>query len=145
MGPTCQKHENDLPQRRVILIEDLSPPSVDILDLVSIPNRMRLPTGLGASDFDGIHLLLGNNIPTEVFGQTVGYVYSEPGDTSVSPETKCLVEILDDFGVLPVEIRLKVTEYAEVELTVPDGCPGGTAKHCMPVGRGLGLVGPKAW
>lgn len=81
----------------------------------------------------------------EVFGETVRDVDSIARDAAVGPESKGLEEIGADLGVFPVKVGLGGVEDVEVELTVPDGFPGGAAKVGLPVCGWEGVVGSEAY
>ena len=69
-------------------------------------------------------------------------VDAEPVDAAVEPEPQDAVEVVDDVGVIPVEIGLGRREHGEVPLTgravgLDDAGPRRAAEDGLPVVRGL--------
>jgi hypothetical protein len=98
----------DLRQRRIILVKDLSPSLVNLVNLIPIPDpitialcsiqHLCLPRRL--------HLLLTRQGQRHVLDASVRYINSESLDSPIGPESKGGDEIVSDFLVFPIEVGL---------------------------------------
>jgi len=68
----------------------------------------------------------------------VGHIDPKPVGSAVGPEANGASEVLANFLVLPVEVRLLSSETVEIPLAVASRCPGLSAEERFPVvGRQL--------
>src|SRR5271163_1718140 len=81
------------------------------------------------------------------FGYSVCHVDAEAVDAALQPEPQRLLEIVEDLGVVPVEVRLLDVEKMQVPLAritvrLFDPGPGWSAENGLPVIRRLRATGP---
>ncbi|MCY1238581.1 hypothetical protein D9M72_513260 [compost metagenome] len=91
--------------------------------------------GVCLAEFD-----LGEKGLGEVLGEGVCHVHAEAVHAAVGPEAQGLQEVVADFAVGPVQVRLLLGEDVHVPLArravrFGDALPGGTAEDGVPVRR----------
>ena len=116
-----------------VLIDDPAPAPVDVVDLVSVPVRMRA----GAAQVVGGTDEIGE---VRILGEAVRDVDAEAVDAEIEPEPENVLEFGHDLGVRPVQIGLLRREQVQIPLPVADPGPGRTAEARLPVVRWLGAV-----
>ena len=123
--------------RILVLVGQTPPHSVDLVDLVAVPVRVldRLAGSGRPLDRAQVRQALG-------LGQAVGDVDAEAVDAQLEPEAHGRRELVPDFGIGPVQVRLFGCEQVQIPLAgtavaVGDAGPGGAAEIAPPVVRGL--------
>ena len=115
----------------VVRVADLAPAAIDLMHVVPVPERV-----VRALVRDQDALLVPAEVRERlVLLQRVGHVDPEAVDAAVEPEPQDVLELLDDLGVLPVEVRLLRSEQVQVPVTVRQPGPGRAAEGGVPVGR----------
>ena len=132
--------------RRVVLVEDLAPFNVDLVDFVAVPERVRAVVETVGAAARRAEFHLGEQRFGEVLGQGVRHVYAEAVHAAVGPEAQGLEEVVADFAVGPVQVRLLLGEDVHVPLPggavrFGDAFPGGAAEDGFPVrGRNFAVL-----
>src|SRR5690606_27781803 len=119
----------------VVLVEDLAPPPVHVVDL-------------GAAVDGGVHHAAAP--PAEVaerrvLEQTGRDVDAEAVHTAVEPEPQDVLELALHLRVAPVEVRLLARVEVQVPLAVVHPRPGGAAERGRPVVRRAFFTGTFPW
>ena len=122
-----------------VVVDDRADLSVDVVDRVVVEPRVVVTVDQEARSLD-IHVgkIRG-------FGHAVCDVDAEAVDAAVEPEAQCLLEVVEDLGVLPVQVGLLAREDVEVPLPgravgLGDTVPRGSAEDADPVVRRLVAV-----
>jgi hypothetical protein len=114
--------------RRIVGVEDPPPVGVDLVNVVAIPERMGAVLSHQVGNLTPRLVRLGH-----VLAQAVGHIDPKPVDSAVGPEANGAAEVLANFLVLPVEVRLLSSETVEIPLAVTSRCPGRSAEERFPV------------
>lgn len=125
-----QRGKGDVRERGVVLVKDLPPLFVNLVNLVPVPQSVDIGAGTILHLFIPLllHLLLVWQGQGHVFGQAVGDIDPESLDALVGPESEGLDEIVPNLAVVPVEVGLRSVKQVEVPLSIANGLPGRAAE-----------------
>jgi hypothetical protein len=84
-----------------VIVEHAADLAVDVVHAVVVEPRVVVHLGQQHLGLNDLHVRQARR-----FGHPVGDVDAESVDTPLEPEAKRLLEVVEDLGVLPVEVRL---------------------------------------